>query len=390
MEETWWRDPKQLDPKQKEFIGLPTTGRYLLMGPPGSGKTNLLLLRAQYVAGAGFPNILIITYTNDLADFIRNGISKKSKIGGDQVQTFHSWALRQIRTSPSSPKIDTSGGWDDNLRAQVVAALADARGKITTTKLYDAIFVDEAQDLTAEELRELLALSENVTVCGDKRQSIYQKDGLSVGEELALTPYSLAAHYRIGQRIAQVADKLMPPPEGELGLEDSSNYSAADMGTPTADLHDCVDRDHQFSTMAGHLDVQLDAFKGHLIGILVGKAETVKELGERFASSKFADLVTVHDGDKEGERFSSGKPIHVMTIHRAKGAEFRAVHMFGVEELKGFGLNHRELGYTAITRAKTSLNAYKTGPSNRPLESAFAVEKHISIKDLFDGDEIES
>lgn len=386
METTWWRELKQLDGKQKEFIALPTAGRYSLIGPPGSGKTNLLLLRAQYVAGAGYKNVLVITYTNDLADFIRTGISKKGIIGGDQIQTFHAWALRHIRSSPGATPIDLSEGWDEAMRLKVVEALVEARGKLPSTKLYDAIFVDEAQDLSVDELRELLALSENVTVCGDRRQSIYQMNGLDISAVLGLTPHALTTHYRIGPRIAQVADRLIPPAVGAQGLEDASNYNEVEMGDATADMHDCVDRDQQFGEMSKRIDVQLDAFKGNLIGVLVGKADTVKELSARFAASPFSKLVTVHDGDKGGDGFSSGKPIHVMTIHRAKGAEFRAVHMYGAEELKTFGLNHRELGYTAVTRAKTSLNAYKSGRSNRPLESAFAKEQHVALKDLFDGD----
>ena len=57
MDETWWRSPDQLDPDQQEIVSLPLEGSHLVVGPPGSGKTNLLLLRASYLARAGFPNI---------------------------------------------------------------------------------------------------------------------------------------------------------------------------------------------------------------------------------------------------------------------------------------------------------------------------------------------
>ena len=36
-------------PDQKKVIGLSGTGNHLVVGPPGSGKTNILLLRAKYM-----------------------------------------------------------------------------------------------------------------------------------------------------------------------------------------------------------------------------------------------------------------------------------------------------------------------------------------------------
>jgi superfamily I DNA/RNA helicase len=386
MKSTWWRVVKELDRQQQQFVALPSNGRYLLQGPPGSGKTNLLLLRAQYIAGTRDKNVLIITYTNDLADFIRTGISSKGIIESDQVQTFHSWAMRHVRAHLGSLPVDVSHGFDGDTRLALAKALGEANQKLASTKLYDAIFVDEAQDLSVEELKHLLALSEKVTVCGDRRQGIYGKDGLNVGAQLGLTPYTLNAHYRIGHRIAQVADRLIPPESPTESLEGTSNYSVKLMGKSSADMHVCTDRDEQFEKILSFLDVQLDAFKDELIGILVGKADTVAELRGRFNGSRHAGKVTIHDGDKDALGFSSPAPIHVMTIHRSKGAEFRAVHMYGVEELKIWGLNNRELGYTAITRAKTALNAFRSGPTNKPLESAFAEPKLIGLDDILDGD----
>ncbi|MET5020707.1 ATP-binding domain-containing protein, partial [Burkholderia pseudomallei] len=61
--------------------------------------------------------------------------------------------------------------------------------------------------------------------------------------------------------------------------------------------------------------------------------------------------------------FMGGRPIHVLTIHGAIGTEFRAVHMYAVVDLARYPLNRRRLGFTAITRAKSALNAYRTGES---------------------------
>ena len=57
MDDTWWRSADQLDTDQAELISLPLGGSHLIVGPPGSGKTNILLLRATYLTRAGQSNI---------------------------------------------------------------------------------------------------------------------------------------------------------------------------------------------------------------------------------------------------------------------------------------------------------------------------------------------
>ena len=47
--QTWWRSPGELDEDQREIMRLSPDGSFALRGPPGSGKTNLLLMRAAYL-----------------------------------------------------------------------------------------------------------------------------------------------------------------------------------------------------------------------------------------------------------------------------------------------------------------------------------------------------
>lgn len=85
-----------MDQAQRDFIGLPIEGRYFISGPPGSGKTNLLLLRAEVTIGSGERDILFITYTRSLADFIRSGAVARGLIESHQIKTFHSWAYEHV------------------------------------------------------------------------------------------------------------------------------------------------------------------------------------------------------------------------------------------------------------------------------------------------------
>jgi superfamily I DNA/RNA helicase len=47
--DSWWRELGDLNDEQRNVIKLPAEGSFLVNGPPGSGKTNLLLLRANYL-----------------------------------------------------------------------------------------------------------------------------------------------------------------------------------------------------------------------------------------------------------------------------------------------------------------------------------------------------
>lgn len=223
MNKNWFRSVKELDDDQKAFIKLPPHGRYSLVGPPGSGKTNLLLLRAEFLAGTGEKNVLILTYTRALADFIKTGIGAAGLISPKQIRTFHSWAAEHIFQHLGQQAIKKGTDFDDDARSEILALVKEANSKLPTPKLYSAIFVDEAQDLTCDELDALLCLSDNVCICGDARQGIYQRDGLDVAAKLGLQQHVLKRHFRIGQRVARVADRLMPPEDGQNSLEATSN-----------------------------------------------------------------------------------------------------------------------------------------------------------------------
>lgn len=384
MKSSWWRSKDEMDEDQTNFITLPPKGRYALIGPPGSGKTNLLLLRALYTAGTGEKNVLILTYTKSLADFIRTGIGSSGLITIDQVKTFHSWACSHILEHLGERAVSAGTDFDDNSRQLLLEMLKESNSRLPGKKIYSAIFVDEAQDLTFDELNALLCLSDNVCICGDENQGIYRRDGLSAIDKLGLTPHYLHRHFRIGQRIARVADRLCPNDNKSNGLEATSNYNPKTQGESSAKLIVCKDIEEQFSSMYKILEIQLDAFKDDNIGIFCGKKESLLELKTMFLATELSDLVAVH-GIDDNSGFYSDKRIHIMTIHSSKGTEFRAVHIFKAEELSEYPMNRTRISYTAVTRARTALNIYRSGETNRNLENAMSEPKVFNVDDLFSG-----
>lgn len=381
MHSSWFHSGKQLDDDQKAFLRLPNDGRYSLVGPPGSGKTNLLLIRAEVFAGTGEKNVLIVTYTKTLANFIRSGIKMPENFQPSQIKTFHSWAYSHVRDILGDLPFEEEENFSEDTRARLLEAVLLANSKLSTKKIYSAIFVDEAQDLTVGELESLLCLSDRVCICGDNRQSIYHKNGLEVAAKLDLKEYQLVNHFRIGHEIARVADRLQPPADGTRSLEESSNYNLKEFGKSSAVMHPHESRDEQFVRMLDSIRIQLDAFSVDSIGIFCGRRETLGELRARFNATDLADMVAVYGVDKDAS-FTNGKRIYVMTLHSSKGTEFRAVHMFGVDELSSGGLQRTNLSYTGVTRAKTSLAAYRAGSTTIKLEHAFSVPAQFSFENL--------
>lgn len=48
MSSTWWVGEEELLPEQEDVLSIDLDKSILVSGPPGSGKTNLLLLRANH------------------------------------------------------------------------------------------------------------------------------------------------------------------------------------------------------------------------------------------------------------------------------------------------------------------------------------------------------
>jgi superfamily I DNA and RNA helicase len=380
MQESWWKDRKDLDEDQERVIVLEPDGNHLLTGPPGCGKTNLLLLRAKYLSSSGKKNILFITYGRTLAEFIKTGIGPKQLIDPANVMTFRWWAKiilaefapAALGNEPNEPYEEVRSWYVEQLQI----ALAPA-----PKEYYDAIFVDEVQDISADELEILGRLTTRLNVAGDQRQSIFNGQGIAKAQLLNFNLIRLHHHYRIGHAICRVADKVLPPYEGANLLAETSNYPEK-KNPSSAICLGCEDLTEQIDKLIIALRTQLKAFVGESIGILVPsfKNGVLEELMKRLGESEFTELVSYHNNDSR--TFPEGKRIFVMTCHSAKGTEFRAVHILTAERFSG-NLAKRTLVFTAITRAKTSLRLYHAGKIQAFIESAFAEEKVGDIDAIF-------
>lgn len=364
MNQSWWRGPKDVDKDQMAIYALPLDGSHLVVGPPGSGKTNVLLLRAVYLTRGGRSNLKVLSFSRSLVEFIRTGVRQNGKIPEERIQTVAGWQRRLHFDLTGKDFFYPSGASHDDKRRFRVDALNDAISRAgISTNYFDAILVDEAQDLLAGEVDLISRLASNTFFVGDSRQRIYREnEGLVAVRKLGVQEHALQYHYRIGKKICRAADRILP---GVPALAEFCQYDEVALPS-SVHAHECASRSEQLRSIVAKLETQLRAYPEEWLGVLAPTNWLLEEFEQVVASTSIADKVVVH---RDGARvFDPDRPIVAMTVYSAKGTEFRAVHLFGAEEFGSY--YRRELGFTLVTRAKTVVDCYYTGSIDGSLLAA--------------------
>ncbi len=385
MNDTWWVKQGQLDSHQKEVFTLSTNADHLIKGPPGSGKTNLLLLRGKQLLGSNIPDIVIVVHTRTLQEFIRSGAPKYG-IPASKIVTFRKLAtdlLYRVGASVTLPSnFDTSRNvLVDAMQAQIVT------GRIQQE--YSCALVDEAQDFLPGEIEVLRKLGARFFAVADSRQKIYKGQDSIKQLESSIHTVTLPLHYRNGHKICIVADGLAKLPATEPTLLATSQYPEAKLAS-SVEVLPFTSLEEQCDELATRLDTQLKAYPGELIGIACPRGEDLIYVADYLRNSSFADEIVVQTSEDGYEEFDPDKSICVCKLHSAKGLEFRAFHVLAAEGLKKFPMQ-RELTFMGVTRAKTSLCMYHSGELPSYLEGALSKlnpdAKIIGFDALLDADE---
>lgn len=363
----WWARREQLDEHQVRLIeDLPLHGRYLVLGPPGSGKTNVLLRRAQFTRTQDAPNVMVLTFTRPLAEFIKTGCldsEGREIFPRSLVSTLEAW-LRDLYEQHHAELPNVPGSLTEWKKALAGGALGFAEQK--RLPKYDGLFVDEVQDLLPEEIQLLASWSNNLFFVGDDRQRIYEGTtgglaslhGLVPAENRRLLPF----HYRLAPELCRVADRIMQGAGGD-SLAARSHYNGPKPGR--VDVRGPLSRDEQLRQCAERLKDQVRVYKdflnaGDRLGVIVARRNDRDSVWEFLegdpdlaGKSKIIRSRTAGD-DGYGPELDPDIPICILTVQGCKGLEFRAAHWLFCEQLSHH--HAAEHYYTVVTRAKTSLD----------------------------------
>ncbi|WP_307874370.1 nuclease-related domain-containing DEAD/DEAH box helicase [Frankia nepalensis] len=256
---------------------------------------------------------------------------------------------------------------DDVLLLAAELVRADARAR------YDAVIVDEVQDLTCAGLRLLHAFvgdrPDGLLVVGDGQQSIYPggftlaEAGVSVvGRSTVLT-----RNYRNRERIVRYAQAVVADDSfDDLDGAQESGRRAVDVDQPGGDVHECA---------VASAAAQEEALGDHLVALHAARSVRYRDMAvlvpTNAAVSRWSQVlarrgipvVSLRDYDGSG-----GEAVKIGTFHRAKSLDFSHVcvpdrNRFPeprrpAESAEAFServqLERRQL-YVAITRARDSL-----------------------------------
>lgn len=353
MSETWWKSPDELSVEQRDLIDLPPDKSYLIMGPPGSGKTNLALLRANYLYLAGEENLVVVVFTRTLHNFIISGGSQYD-FPDHFVKTstkFFKDLLHEYGVTP-----DLSGDFE-TMRRALISEVEEVIHDQALTNIFDTIIVDEAQDYLPEEIGILAELGTQIYAVADRQQKIYTTaDPLNEITSRVDETHVLLHHFRNGIKICQLADAIGAGGGGQYDpMVSTSNYdeSARPSSVSSTQLSSL---DDQCKAIEEKLRLQLRTYPDELLGILAPLRSDVEAIWEYFAETDLAPLFAVQVG-QDYPSFSAGARICLCTIHAAKGLEFRTVHLANAENLAKMDQS-RNIAFTAVTRAKTTLDIY--------------------------------
>jgi superfamily I DNA/RNA helicase len=298
------------------------------------------------------------------------------------LATNYGW-MRRFLDEHDAPV--TSDGTFEERRQQTVEAMAALVNKRSMRDLYEAILVDEAQDCLPMEIQLFCRLGKRLFAVADSRQKIYDgPDPLGVLRGAVDDEQRLRYHYRNGLKICRLADDIAKESDDYEPMASTSHYDE-ELRPSSVTIDRCRSLKEQMQLVTDRIDTQVKAYPTEYIGIVTPRRRELKEIVDYMDSTHLAKLVIAQ---REGERyvsFANDRHIVVCTLHAAKGLEFRALHIVGCEYVRRFFRKQRNMTYTAVTRAKTSLNIYHSDDLPAYLEQAYAnLSRPPDLPDLDD------
>lgn len=382
LKDTWWVNPNQLDEDQKMVIAAPINQSSLVLGPPGSGKSNLLLLRADYLQKAGHPNSIILVFTKQLQEFMKAGVSNYS-FSESKIVTSLSW-FRAILLE-NDIDVEFSGDFQKD-RNSLVEGVHSLIRKNKLSNLYEYILLDEAQDYLPEEIEIFNKLCKHIFAVADSKQKIYAGDDpVEIMNQIVDKTYLLKYHYRNGLQICKLADGISKQSDNYVSLVETSNYNET-TAPSTVEVINNKTVEEQCNIILTRLQSQIMVYPNELIGIITPRKQELDEILDFFSkTSLYTDgLLQISDDGTPSLDYS--KPIVITTMHSAKGLEFRALHIVAAEFVKKHP-KQRNICFTGVTRAKTSLCVYHLGELPAYFEQALVNMQRPpslpTIEDLF-------
>lgn len=364
----------ELDREQIKAKNLRLKGTAIVRGVAGSGKSLVLKDRVEKLA-EDYDRILVLTYNRFMNAWLKTQLDCSSKI---ECKTFHQWAYKYLKYS-----------YDDD-----IGKLIDLARK--SSKRYQAILIDEAQDFYDEWFQALLEVLDSRTkalfMVYDNTQSVYgqshrRKSDWSWKNLGIKIPGGRSqvfdVNYRNSPEILELAWKFIYPALETAGMKvEKRERDEAGRVIHTPSIGSVIEPRTKLSRSSGikplvqevyYEDMPdkiayevKEALKTHpesSIGILLHPQ--AKDLKVEISKELIALNIEHHAPETSRDRDSNvvSRPYVVVDSWNAlKGVEFDAVIIAGIDSLSEYKLPDSEISfeakaglYIAMTRAKDHL-----------------------------------
>ncbi|KZL88607.1 DEAD/DEAH box helicase [Clostridium magnum] len=342
-------------------------GHRVIRGVAGSGKTVILICRAKYLAEIHKDwNILVLCYNKTLANFLKTSIVD-DKLKNVEVIHFHGW----INKIFNSLKL-RSGLFRDKEISENISSISDSM--LNSVSKYDAILIDEGQDLERDWLAFVVKMLRNpehshLMLTSDGAQNLYSRKYTlkSVGIKAAGRTIIMRENYRNTKEILSFAHTFLSDGllKDNINEEDNNYIVEPDNSLREGrqpDLMYCQDFHEEINKIAMNIirlkESGID-YGDMCVAYVHSSYKNTNYLNiieEIFKNRGIPYFVISKSGNTKARFKLDSGTVNISTIHSIKGLDFKHVFICGINDRLSESMEEaKKLLYVGMTRARDGL-----------------------------------
>ncbi|MEO1767386.1 NERD domain-containing protein/DEAD/DEAH box helicase [Thiobacter aerophilum] len=356
-----------MDLQQEQLARSLGEGHRIIRGVAGSGKTLILVFRAEHLAKVATRPILVLCYGNGIAGRIENAMQDRGVEDKVIVSTFHAWCLRMLQTYDLPlPSEQDYPDYEARLQAGVRRVIEAVDKGLIPSGQYEAVLIDEAHDFEPEWLalaaRMVHPDTRSLLVVYDDAQAIYKGRKRPVWRQLGIDASGrttvLKVNYRNTAQILRFACRFaadaLQTPGFEEGAETIVLPETGGREGPEPVVRACVDFDGEAYGVAAWLkERRQQGYRWNEMAVVYPQ----HAIGQRIARICNKENIPVDLVKENRNRIDMDRDaVRFLSMHNSKGLEFPCVAVAGLGALAGDDLaDDVRLAYVAMTRATHAL-----------------------------------
>lgn len=335
-----------MDLQQEQVARTLGEGHRVIHGAAGSGKTMILVFRAQQLAAAARPDqpVLVLCYNRALADRIADMLRRRGVDERVLVRTFHSWCQDMVTayqlTLPHAVR-----GSDAYYEALASTVSRSVETGLVPGGQYTALLIDEAHDFEDAWLQMAARMvnpsSNSLLVLYDDAQSIYQKkrrkfNFASVGVQAQGRTSILKLNYRNTAEVLALAmhcaqSLLADQPETEDAPQTVLPATAGRRG-PLPVLIETGDVADEAQSVADRIEQALvEGIAPGDVAVLARTRDLLRPVTHALRKRGIA-VQSLAEGSVRDFDWAQAS-VKLLTLHSAKGLEFPLVCIVGLHQM---------------------------------------------------------